>query len=188
MPKMKFSIILPVAQVAVAIGLLEWGQRVTPPKFLDTLYVATPTLVCMGINAPAQLMAMFALLLIPVRWTYIGFLGFPLPHWFFLGGVIIVWSLLGRWFDKYKSLKEFSNRNVCGSKIVLDVLMLILSGALLMVSWIVTRSIEGNNRCGLYIEDSLNKLWITAMAAVSGMGIAKRMLPGLWKSRSPDEN
>jgi hypothetical protein len=63
MQKLKY--ILPVGQVILAIILLGWGHTVKVPKRTDLIYVPTPTLVLMGINAPVLLVRPLMALITP---------------------------------------------------------------------------------------------------------------------------
>src|SRR6266478_3743822 len=60
--KLRLSWILPLVQLPLAIFLLEWGEHSAQSADVirmryDTLYFATPTLICGGINAPARFLA-----------------------------------------------------------------------------------------------------------------------------------
>ena len=99
MSKLKITVLFPSFQLILAAALLGWGHRAGDPVRLDTLYAPTPTLVCLGINAPALIV-----------WPFIGRLSAtPLDHpprsvfsfgfdeLLFLSAVVLLWYLVAKW-------------------------------------------------------------------------------------------
>lgn len=113
MRSMKFSFILPLSQLCIAISLLEGGRRILGPRGLDTIYVSTPTMFCFGLNAPAILFELPVLLArhnpttnpsaLEYHLLELSLVGFTAAQLLFLAGVVVVWFPVGRMIDHYGS-------------------------------------------------------------------------------------
>src|SRR5579862_6774943 len=109
--KLRLSWILPLVQLPLAIFLLALGERsshsaeVTRMHY-DTPYLATPTLICKGINAPAGLLAITSGLFNRVDHAPPTIFGFTLDYVFFLIGVVILWCIVGSALDERQSAHE----------------------------------------------------------------------------------
>ncbi len=102
--KLRLSWILPLVQLPLAISLLAWGEHSAHSaevikKRYDTLYAATPTLICGAINAPARLIAVTSVFFDRFDRAPPTMVGFTLDYVFFMIGVLVLWYLVGRAFD-----------------------------------------------------------------------------------------
>jgi hypothetical protein len=98
MRTLKFSVLLPIPGLVVAVVLLEWAYRAPSPFPLrgDELYVPTPRMVCLGINAPAwPLTLLLSVLPLPGMKLFL----LQTEDFEFLGGLIVVWYLAGKLLD-----------------------------------------------------------------------------------------
>ena len=103
MLSVKIRFILPVVQVALAILLMVLARREMPPQHYCTVQMPTVGLVCMGINAPATLFRFAVGAVLPLYKLERS--PRPLPAFgteqlLFLGAVIALWYVVGRWLDK----------------------------------------------------------------------------------------
>jgi hypothetical protein len=102
--KLKLSWVLPLVQLPLAIFLLEWGQHSANgiQRRYDTLYAATPTLICGGINEPARVLARTSIFFDRVDHARPTIFGFILDYVFFMIGIVILWYVVGRTFDNFR--------------------------------------------------------------------------------------
>jgi hypothetical protein len=104
----KMSILLPVAQLTLAITLLVWARHQpvhmgTPD---DAYYTPTVELLCYGINAPVAHLSwridqVLSDMVGRMQWRVAGFYS---NVWFFLMGVVVLWYLVGKKIDGLRSL------------------------------------------------------------------------------------
>jgi hypothetical protein len=101
--RLKFSWLLPIGQVALAIFLLHWGQQLeisTQRRMrYDTPYVSTPALLCAGINGPARFVALLSYFFYRYDHAPPTVFGLDLERTFFFLGVAVLWFLVGRTID-----------------------------------------------------------------------------------------
>jgi hypothetical protein len=117
MQKRRFSLFLPVVQVAIAAYLTHWsdgnswlwtghGRHPTPSPLMLSLYprIILAWQVCLGINAPAMIFKALALLH-PSRYQppYFSLFGFTEEEVWFLIGIGVLWYLIGRVIDRRQS-------------------------------------------------------------------------------------
>lgn len=143
MRRLRFVFLLPIAQLVVALLLLQWGHRILPPRGLDTIYLPTPTLVCIGINAPALLFKVGDFLK-PQTWKYTSIRGFSLDEFWFLAGVLVIWFLIGLALDAHRLRGASTPRNGKGSAIA-SIAMLIVAALLLILGLEHIHPYEWNN-------------------------------------------
>jgi hypothetical protein len=143
MRNVKFSFILPLVQLCVAISLFEWALRIPGPLGLDTFYVPTPRLLCFGINAPAVLFRIPILLLMSVSERTHSALEHPLAEFSVLGlsaselsflvGVVVLWFLVGRMLDHHSSSTFHERSRMTVFSVLLELLVMSM-GVLLFVA------------------------------------------------------
>jgi hypothetical protein len=97
---LRLSLILPIAQVALAIFLLGPSDRPGVQQRWDTLYGRTAKLVCAGINAPATIFIGFARMFDRVDHPQPTVFGLSLEFVFFLLGIGLLWYFVGRFLDQ----------------------------------------------------------------------------------------
>ena len=83
--------------------MLDWGRHSGAQGRFDTLYFPTPALVCTGINAPATVLSALAFFFERVDHPRPTIFGSTLDYPLFLVGVIILWYLVGRTLDSWRS-------------------------------------------------------------------------------------
>ena len=142
--RLRLSIALPVAQVAITAVLTFWANRVdwivfgesnrVPGRFarLD-LVVIYARLLWRGVNAPT-----FPLCMMrghPTRWT----LGFGAGELLNLSAVAFLWYSVGRFFDRRRDLDVPNERQTKGRKRVISILLLAWGMFLLGVSLLGVR-------------------------------------------------
>jgi len=104
--KLRFAILLPVIQVAIAIILLRLAG---PPGFS---YPPT-LLICWGVNAPAKLLAAaVSSLETGMGWELPGFPSIDVVDPIFFLGIIVVWFLVGFALDRRNSLRQQTEINI----------------------------------------------------------------------------
>jgi hypothetical protein len=169
MRKAKLAFLLPTIQVAVAVALIELGNRAPwpfPPHG-DELYVPAARMVCLGINAPAWMLTLLVSV-IPLPKMY----AFSLrtEDFILLVGVFVVWYLIGRRLDRGGVLEIcIRSRRTTLGKILVNGGLLVLSG--LLLNW----AIQGfrspgryNNPLGNLIEAAFSLAWAVALTLFSG--------------------
>lgn len=161
---MKFSVILPVVQVFVAIVLLKWGQSITSPHQLDTIYIATPTLVCLGINAPATLFKLGDFLT-PQPWRTTSVSGISSEEIWFLVGVAVIWFLAGIALDRGASALDKTHK-VTAPRIIVNVALLLIAIVLLLLGSQHLHPNEWNNPAS-WLVGVLFIAWSLALGLIS---------------------
>jgi hypothetical protein len=176
--KLRLSWILPLVQLPLAIFLLEWGEHSAQSADVirmryDTLYFATPTLICGGINAPARFLAATSRLFDRVDHAQPTIAGLTLDYVFFMIGVLILWYLVGRALD---------NRQLGRSAWSITKLLLAGGPLALLGSLFFYNGLQGfltpsrwNNQIGNIAQSLLFMLWSLVFLAVPALKIAQRL-------------
>ena len=113
MPRVKFSIVLPDAQVLLAVGLQEWAIHSALPGQMCAPYLPTPILICYGIDAPAIVLRRLLLLPLEHRMTAIPLIfGFRLDDIALLFCVALVWYFVGTRLDARLSSAKSAPRRM----------------------------------------------------------------------------
>jgi hypothetical protein len=151
MPKFRSVIVLPSVQFVLAIVLLQWGfwAGKHPPGKFDTVYVATPGLLCLGLNAPAVVLRMLAGMFLESLWPgdhLWGIAGFGGEDLSFLAGVAVLWYLVGRSLDR-RVLSTGSRTELGSTRYKLWQVMQMFWGG--MVLWILVRQFNDPLSSGL---------------------------------------
>lgn len=172
MRQLRFALLLPIAQLVVALLLLQWGHRVLPPRGLDTIYMPTPTLVCIGINGPAVLFRVGDFLT-PQTWIYMGVRGFSSDEFWFLAGVLVIWFLIGHALDAHRMRGASTPRIRMGSAIA-SIAMLIVAALLLFLGLKHIHPYEWNNPASPVVGIFFI-VWSLAIGIVSGRKLTRFM-------------
>ena len=113
MPKLTFRVILPLMQLAIAVGLLRASEVAPVPQF----YVPTARLICWGLNAPAVLLSRaFDPHTWGLTWDWLPNFVFGVDRGdlLFLMGVGAVWYLIGCKADRGRHLEDLTRVTVRG--------------------------------------------------------------------------
>src|SRR5262249_54091212 len=126
MSRLKWAVILPAVQVAIAAIVFQWDYRIVPPRGTE-YWVSEPRLiVARGLDAPALLMRPLASILGPTEtkpgWISLEVLGFYSDDFFFLLGVAITWALAGRRLDR-RNLPQAKGKKATAVALVISVLL-----------------------------------------------------------------
>lgn len=179
MRKLRFTLLLPAIQLLGAVLLLEWGRRILGPRGLDTVYVSTARLFCFGLNAPAILFTIPALLptysstanpsALDYRILESSIFGFSVAELSFLVGVIVLWFLVGRTIDRYRAFGVQQQWSKTGISVVVRVFMIIL-GACFFVAAVQSFNDFGryNNPTGNRVQATLFLVWSLVLTILSG--------------------
>jgi hypothetical protein len=97
----RFSIVLPVVLLLMALGIWEWGLHVPGPKNPDAPFTPFPMYLDYGINAPVVAFKFLALPLRRTELAYLSILGFTVEDLVFFVGVVLLWHLAGRVLDRW---------------------------------------------------------------------------------------
>jgi len=175
--KVRFSLILPLAQLPLAVAMLEWARRVVAPQRWDTFYWPTPALVCYGINGPA---IFFKLLVFPFTrgqpfWPSVSMLGYGLEDLSFFVGVVILWFFVGRALDRIMSVEELPERRLIGLSVLLNVFVAFLGIALFLLGIKSLRTPgRWNNYSGNVTESILFLAWAFILIVVASLRLKQR--------------
>src|SRR5262245_5669312 len=175
--QLKLTWALPTGQLAVAIFLLEWGNRSHGQKRFDTLYSATPTLICGGINAPARVLAAMASFFDRIDRPEPEIFGLPIDYIFFLTGIVILWMLVGWSLDR----KRFSSTGRSAWSPLQRVLVgvpLVMVGILLFYQGVHGLLTPGrfNNYAGNVAQSLLFLLWSVVLIALPSVAFVKHQI------------
>jgi hypothetical protein len=176
--KLRLSWILPLVQLPLAIFMLEWGEHSAQSAEVirmryDTLYAATPTLICIGINAPAKFLAATSYFFDRVDHAQPTIAGLSLDYVFFMIGILILWYLVGRALDNHQLGRS-----------AWSITKLLLAGGplALLGSLFFYNSFQGfltpyrwNNQIGNIGESLLFMVWSLVFLAVPALKIAQRL-------------
>jgi hypothetical protein len=124
MRKLKFAIVLPIAQILIASVLLLWADRtpIPPPNFPVAWFL------CRALNAPVML------LMIPLggNWNFVPQIPF-IGRSLFLTSVGVVWYLVGRALDRRGAKPAREPRVV--TVLAAQSLLLVAGILLLLIAW-----------------------------------------------------
>ena len=127
MHSLKFANILPVVQFFLAVTLLVLARGTPEPRGLDTPYLSTAALVCYGLNAPALLVKFVGMLVVVLTNRPMSIHTWGIEDVWFLGGVVIVWYLIGRTLDRFRSLGGPQEpRKLSSGEIIVNLLLFLL--------------------------------------------------------------
>jgi hypothetical protein len=178
--RLKFSWLLPIGQVAVAILLLHWGEQLEISTYrrmrYDTLYVSTPALVCAGINGPARFVASLSHFFYRYDHAPPTVFGLDLERAFFFLGVAILWFLVGRTIDTRRTSKG-PPATWGVSKFVLVGAPLALMGASLLYVSVIGLFTPGrlNNEIGSTLNSVLLLFWSLALLSIPVLALSRRL-------------
>lgn len=95
MRKLRFALILPLIQLAIAWNLLVWkGQYIT--------FLGNARAFCFAINAPIMVMLAPFYYLAPLRWMPSDIMGIRSDNFLALVAVGILWLLVGLRIDRFR--------------------------------------------------------------------------------------
>lgn len=177
--QLKLSWTLPIVQLPIAILLLQWARvsgAVEQQRF-DTLYTATPALVCAGINAPARVFEATAGFFDRVDHPIPTIFGFKLDYVFFLVGIGILWYVVGKVLDQRQSSRHEPRPAWTTTKLIITGGPLALLGALLFYV-----SLQGflnpwrwSNHVGGIVHSFLFLLWSLILIGVPTLKFVQRL-------------
>jgi hypothetical protein len=173
MRKLKFAVLLPILGAIVAVVLLEWTY-LAPLRFPphgDEVYVQTPRMVCIGINAPAwPLTLLLNMLPLPGARVFV----FPIDDFELLVGVIVVWYLTGSMIDD-RALHQKSDLVGMAARTVLWNLLLIAWGiGLFVMAMAPLRSPRRyGNPAGNIVEGILFLAWSLVLFVFPGRHLVR---------------
>jgi hypothetical protein len=176
--KVKFSLVLPSAQLALALAMLEWARRVVAPQRWDTFYWPTPALVCYGINGPA---IFFKLLVFPFTrgqpfWPLVSVFSYGLEDLSFFVGVVVLWFFVGRALDRMMSVEELPERRLIGLGGLPYVFVEFLGMALFLLGIQGLRTPgRWNNYSGNLTESILFLAWSIILILVASRRLKQRL-------------
>lgn len=169
--------VLPIAQLIAAVLLLQWGRHLEGSQSrFDTLYFPTPALVCKGINAPATVLAGVAFFFDRVDHPRPTIFGSTLDYPLFIIGILILWYLVGRVLDSWRSTGK--------SFLAWTWLRLVFIGGPLAVlgALFLYESLQGfrdpwrwNNRTGNLVHSVLLLLWSIVLIGLPGLKLIQRL-------------
>ena len=128
--------VLPTVHFVLAATLLQWGYLHPHPKWwkgVDSIWVPTARLVCLGISAPAHRLSwildgiLFGSRAIPKVF------GFYSEDLLFLVGVSVLWFLIGKEIDSQRFPSEHPQTKLRTGKILRNILVALYGLDLLVV-------------------------------------------------------
>jgi hypothetical protein len=169
----KLAFVLPPVGLLTAIGLLSWGHRIQPPVGMDTIFDPAPILICQGINAPA-LIFKGLMTLTPLQVDQDPpqpIFSFSWSELYFLLGVLVLWYLVGRFFDTCSHLRTHrgSAAGKNGTKVLTAIFLIsimIWGGVLFLETLYPRDGYMWRNAAGT-IEGLLFRMWSTALIVMS---------------------
>jgi hypothetical protein len=166
----KLTFALPAFQLAVAMVLLRLGHRAVGPSGLDTLYVPTVTLVCLGINAPALFLGLVPRLFPETASG--GTFGFSPWELLFLLGVVVLWYLVGRLLNNRKAAIGSRPAKKTTGGLLFTILVLALGLMIFYSGEELIRVRPWNNPVGTVVAGILCLLWAVGLVLLSGLRLA----------------
>ena len=184
MRKLRLAIVLPVLLLCTALPVSRWEKHVQgplPPK-REYPFVPTPTLIYKGINAPAALFKTFCIVYLPIyRVDHAPptFLGVGVEEYLFLGGVIVLWYLVGTMLDGRRGINAPPKFEMTIVRVLIN-LLLVFMGTFLLWGGIRLIMDSGNttNLLGNVLQDILFIAWSMALIFPSALSLLK----GRWRS------
>ena len=170
MRKLRFAHILPLAQLVLAATLLEWDRLAGAPLGLNSLYV------CYGINAPAMLILWLARLL-QVDYISVSWMPFWLGHLLFLGGVVVLWYLVGRALEQRRSRKPLDRGRAAAAVGIWRTFLVLLGILLMSVSVEMARNgVRNSGGPGDLVAPALFAVWSGILIILPGVQLVKSLL------------
>ncbi len=168
--RLKFSFVLPAAQLLIAVVLIAVGNRVPGPR-VDSPWIPTVRLVCHGINAPVAPLGLLGILLERVDRRPPSILGFGAGEIFFLAGVVLLWYLVGRALDRRKSPPQ---GRITTSQMLLNLFLIVWGVCLFFLGLPAFQSPwRYSNRVGNLAEGILFSVWSLILVLVLGANLVK---------------
>jgi hypothetical protein len=178
--RLKFSWLLPIGQVALAILLLHWGEQLeisTQRRMrYDTPYVSTPALLCAGINGPARFVALLSYFFYRYDHAPPTLFGLDLERVFFFLGVAVLWFLVGRIIDARRPFNA-PPATWSASRFVLVGAPLALMGASLLYVSVMGLLTPGglNNEIGSILRSVLLLFWSLVLLSMPVLALSRRL-------------
>lgn len=176
--RVRLSLLLPSAQLLLAVAMWEWARRAPWPKGSDTLYFPTVDLVSKGINGPAVLLTRILELPFDRENYWPGsILGLPPDRILFYLGVVVLWYLVGRALDRYIHSKAPGRTRMTVGRAVANLLCVVL-GICIFVGALTFLHIpyQQNNPTGYLALGILLLAWSAVLVGVPALRLAKRIL------------
>ena len=168
MRKLKFAVLLPILGAIVAVVLLEWAY-LAPLRFPphgDEVYVQSPRMVCIGINAPAWPLT---LLLNMLPLTSVRVFVFPVDDFEFLLAVIVVWYLTGRMLDDRAVHQKSDLLGMAARTVVWNLLLIAWGIGIFVMAMAPLRSPRRySNPAGNIVEGILFLAWSLVLFVFPG--------------------
>ena len=183
MRKLRLSILLPTIQLPLAVTLWEWGARIRTSTVGPDHFRSGP-LLSYGINAPAVFLrlAAFPFTRTDSSASHLSLFGYGLEELSFFLGVVILWVLVGKYFDLRMSNTTLHNRQSTRRALSIDLIAALIVAVMAIALFV--EGVEGLRipfRWGSYwgtIEESvLFLVWSVALlffSYVTLAGLAKR--------------
>jgi hypothetical protein len=174
MRTIRFSFILPVLQLSLALALWEWEGRLHLRHLGPGQYSAGPH-VCFGIDAPAIFLrfVVFPFTRDHPFWPQVSAFGYGLEDLSFFLGVVILWFLIGRWFDRWRLNKDWLEPKMTVRGVLVGLWLIALG--LFMGIGLLLEGVEGLRRpfnwgdyWGTIIESTLFLVWSVVLIFFSG--------------------
>jgi hypothetical protein len=171
---LRLSLVLPIAQVALAICLLGPSDQPGVQQRWDTLYSPTARLICAGINAPATILIGFARMFDRVDHPRPTMFGLSLEFVFFLLGIGLLWYFVGKFLDQrlIPNRPRLWSRNefifIGGALAVYGLVLLSLGLQGLLTPW------QWNNYWGNAVHASLLVIWAGALLAIPAVEFVRQ--------------
>lgn len=134
--------------------------------------MATPTLVCIGINGPAVLFKVGDLLT-PQAWKYMAVRGFSSDEFWFLAGVLVIWFLIGRALDAHR-LRGASTPRVRMGSVIASIATMTVAALLLFLGLKHLHPYEWNNPASPVVG-ILFIVWSLTIGFLSGRKLTRFM-------------
>ena len=172
--RVRLSLLLPPAQLALAVAMWEWARRTPVP---EGLYSPTVDLVSKGINGPALLCKILTL---PFQQTPNwppSILGLTADEFLFFVGVVITWYLVGRALDRYVHSKGSGLTRLTAGQATTSLLSMLL-GIFMFLGTLTCFSNpdQQNNPIGYSALGVLLLVWSVFLVGVPTLRFAKRIL------------
>jgi len=176
--KLELAVVAPITQFVLATALLLTAHRIPELWGLDTPYVSTPALICYGINAPAALIKALGIFITAEFINRpLAAYGFGIEDLWFLSGVVIVWYLVGRTLDRFRSGEEPQKLRMLSVREIAVSLLLLLLGGYFSYLAVDAFHIFGkwNNPVGNIAEGLLFLVWSFALVLTSAQKLVNRI-------------
>jgi hypothetical protein len=184
--RLRFSLVLPLAQLLLAVTMREWARRGHWPKALDTLYFPTADLVSKGINGPATLFKILELPFYLKDYWPRSILGLTPEELLFFVGVVVTWYLVGRALDRYIYSKGSGLTRLTVGQVTTSLLSVLL-GIFMFLGTLTCFSNpdQQNNPIGYSALGILLLVWSVFLVGVPTLRLARQILH-MATRRSPE--